>query len=270
MRIATEILPVSLADSALPTSAEPAQNWLIDRIIATPAELQQHYRKPSQRLQKFLANPSIAEWAGLEPDEKPLKILQTGVCRSAVAAFQQARANLVASYQPGQMQLSPVGSAYSVGRYLQGHPRCALRRPKTKLAPRHIEIATRLAASVTPENFTYTITAIALAVWDYHLAGGVVTLTVHYFCGYFKPNPRTGGKGFLLTLPLPIEDPTTVATFASVQFARAIRIPILYDFYGGEIELPGLVWRKPGLTTIWGTELDQAALQDIRVQLQTR
>lgn len=264
-----ETLPLRVAD--IVGNNVPSQQTritAIDRITCAVSEFRAWIQTFPEHQRQLDAEDSDRSWLGFtEPSDSSLNLVKTGLSPSALKAFNTANARIVADYRPDSIALSPIGASFSIGRLQAGHPVACFRRPKTRLAPLRIEFNTRFAAFVSSAHLTAPLAQIMRAAWQYHLAGGIVTLQVNYFCGYSTPNPRTGGTGFMLSLLLPLADEGAIASFVSVQFARGARLAAGRLFHGRRPSFPGLFWADSKAPTLWGdVERDKELFKKLKIQ----
>lgn len=219
----------------------------------------------ARKLRRYLPD-SPYHWAGFEK-ESPKTALQARASADAFAALESNKATLHAPLKaPAKPQLSPVGSSFSMGRIMQGHPVACFRRPRTALPPKTINIALSVSAFVDQSAIAASIAKIAAAAWSYHLNGGSVTIKLHYLLAYSKKSPD-GASGLISTIIIPIADIASLATGASVQFFRGIAIPAAKCLSGADDDgLPVADSTIPGVFTLNGKpENDAPILEALRI-----
>jgi hypothetical protein len=177
---------------------------------------------------------STGYWCGLKHGETFKGMLETVRCQSALEAFMKEESRIKAPLTRDRPKLSVIGSSFSMGRVMQGHPVQCFRRPKHKLPPRKIDLSISVSAGADADKVSASIARIVHAAHDYHLAGGAVSLTVHYLLGFYKPNKETKAEGICFSLEIPLGDGNLAAFSGSVQFFRAILIPFAVALSGKE------------------------------------
>lgn len=188
-----------------------------------------------------------SKWAGFLT-ETPSAAERARYSRDAHEALKSARAILNTPVKaPGRSIPSPVGGSFNIGRVLQGHPLSAYRRQRAALPPKTIEVALSATWDIDQKTIAASISRIARAAWEYHLAGGVVNIRIHYILGFDRPDAN-GNEGLIITINLPTENIGQLATAASVQFFRGFAIPAAQalspvhndPLHAGSSTLPGI------------------------------
>lgn len=175
---------------------------------------------------------SSALWRGLRKGETLKGMLESVRCPSALEDFMREESRIAAPLSRDRPQLSVIGSSFSMGRVMQGHPVQCFRRPKHKLPPRKIDLSISVSAGVKATEVSASIACIVHAAHNYHLAGGAVTLICHYLLGFNAPNPETHAQGICFSLEIPLGDGNLAAFSGSIQFFRAILIPFAQALSG--------------------------------------
>lgn len=212
-------------------------------------------------------NQDGSRWAGLHHGETLRGMLATCKCQTALEAFMREESKLKAPLTRDRPQLSVIGSSFSMGRVMQGHPVQCFRRPKHKLPPRDIKLSISVSAGANAEQVSASIARIVHAAHDYHLAGGAVTLTVHYLLGFHKPNKETGAHGICTSLEIPLGDGNLAAFSGSVQFFRAILIPVAVALSGQKNDsLTVYQFRDKTIANITGFVTDaEAQIESLKI-----
>jgi hypothetical protein len=159
-------------------------------------------------------------------------MLRTAHCETAFKAFETETGKIRTNLTRAKPELSIVGSAFSVGRVMIGHPKAAFRRPKTRLPAKRVELAISVSGSVDHKDISRSMARIVNAAYRYHEAGGPVTLRVHYLLMFHVNNPETGSKGLVCSLDIPLTSGSLAAFGGSVQFFRAFAIPLAQALSG--------------------------------------
>lgn len=231
----------------------------------SPSEFASFIRE--NRTAMSYAKDITQRWAGFR-SESNSDAINAGVSRDAHKTMQANHAALEAPLKaPGRAIPSPVGGAFNIGRILNGHPLSAYRRPRVTLPPKTIVIALSVSCSIDESTISKTVSKIARAAWEYHLAGGIVNVTFQTLCFYSRA-PASGEKGMLISLILPLADVSALATGASLQAFRGFGIPIM-QAYSGETHDP--LWPgdilTPGVFTLSGDQRkDDAILQSLMIK----
>jgi hypothetical protein len=169
----------------------------------------------------------IASWCGFGK-QTFTSFFEKYTIDKAIADYQAAKSKIEAALTRGKVNYSPVGESFSMGRYLSGHPVCAFRREKTKLPAKAINLAVNCSAGLSPTELSEPLALIAKAAGEYQAAGGLVTLTVNYLYQFSRLCPYNGKnyKGLVITIKIPLANPGILASAASVQFFRALGMPL--------------------------------------------
>lgn len=170
-------------------------------------------------------NCNIPRWVHLTKGETFKGMLDTCKCPTALAEFMAEESKLKAPLMRDRPMASIVGASFSMGRVMSGHPVQCYRRPKHKLPPKTVNLSVSVSSGADAKAVSKSMAKIVHAAHDYHLAGGAVTLVIHYLLGFHKPNPETGAQGIAFSLEIPLGDGNLAAFSGSVQFFRAIMIP---------------------------------------------
>ena len=182
-------------------------------------------------LRGYLAK-NVGTWAGCCNNETLQGMLDTAHNLTAFKAFEAEKSRIETPYTKAKPQLSPIGSAFSIGRVIQGHPVASYRRPKTKLPPKAVECSISVSAGVDHAKVSASMARIVNAAHHYHVAGGAVKLTVHYLLAFHQKNPETGAQGLVVSLDIPVADSALAAFSASVQFFRIMAIGLAQALSG--------------------------------------
>ena len=173
-----------------------------------------------------------SSWAGCLNGETTKSMIETAHCETAFKEYQKSTAGLVRPLTRGKPELSVIGGSFSVGRLEIGHPVSCYRRPKKKLPAQRLEFSISVSAGTNHADVTREFSKIIVAANRYHLAGGIVSLTVHYFLGFQKKNPETGARGIVVSLVIPLNSASLAAFSGSIQFFRAVLIPMAQALSG--------------------------------------
>ena len=196
-------------------------------------------------------------------------MVHTGLINEAVKAFESAVAEIDTHLAHGSPELHAVGSAFSIGRIMSGHPKAAIVRPRTKLPPKSIDLTLNAWAGLKAEDIARSMSKIAKAAWQYISAGGIIELRVSYLHNFTQPQVWNGIEhwGFLDTLKI---NPMSMAAFASAasgQMYRALSIPIALKLSGQHHDgLPLGKWCNPATHAIQGNKADDAVIQSLRIR----
>lgn len=207
-------------------------------------------------------------WAGCLQGETAQSMLGSAHCPTAFDAFEKEKADLVTKPTYGQPALSVVGSAFSLARVQVGHPVAAFRRPRNKLAPVALDFSLSVSAGVQASDITASVARILRAAATYHRAGGAVKLTMHYALAFHKNNPETNAQGLLISLDMPLHNPSLAAFGGSVQFFRLFAIPAAQALSGESGDsLQCWDYKKPGIVNLSGMATDaDDALAALRIK----
>ena len=181
---------------------------------------------------RYLKDGSNMRWCGCTNGETSQTMIDTAHCETAFRAFEAAKAGLQRPLTRGKPTLSVVGGSFSLGRILIGHPVSCYRRPKQKLSPQKVDCTISVSSGVDATDVSKSIAKITNAAYRYHMAGGAITFTVHYLLGFHRANPETGAGGLVVSLDIPFTSGSLAAFSGSVQFFRAIMIPLAQAFSG--------------------------------------
>jgi len=221
------------------------------------SELMPMLREAYPMAERYASNGS--HWAGCNQGETTQSMVETTRCPTALEAFMREESKIKAPLMRDRPQLSVIGASFSMGRVMQGHPVQCFRRPKHKLPPRKIELSISVSAGAKAEEVSASIARIVHAAHDYHLAGGAVTLTVHYLLGFHQPNKETGAQGLCTSLEIPLGDGNLAAFSGSIQFFRAVLIPYAQALSGKEHDsLKVYTFADPTIANISGYVTDAA------------
>jgi len=205
---------------------------------------------------------SAKSWYGMLPHESLTGFLQACKSESALKAFLAAEAKLNTPFMRDRPQLSVIGSSFSMGRVMQGHPVQCFRRPKKKLPPKRLELACSVSSFIEADAISAHLAKVSKAAQTYHLAGGAMELVIHYSVKFTKPNPETKAQGLAISLIVPLGDGNQTALAGSVQFFRAICLPFAKALSGYPDDgLPTLTLNIPGVKNLSGN------LQDAEQQI---
>lgn len=171
-------------------------------------------------------------WVNLRNGETMQSMLDGLKCETALKAFLAEETRLNTPLTRDRPQLSVIGSSFSMGRVMQGHPVQCFRRPKRKLPPKTVELAINVSANVQAEKISASMAKIVHAAHEYHLAGGAISLVVHYLAGFRTANPETGAMGLCISLEIPLGDGAQASFAGSAQFLRGIHYPFAQTLSG--------------------------------------
>lgn len=198
-----------------------------------------------------------SHWAGCLNGETLQNMLETNRCQTALNAFMKEESRIKAPLTRDKPQLSVIGASFSMGRVMQGHPVQCFRRPKKKLPPRKVELSISVSSGADHAAVSASVARIVHAAHDYHLAGGAVSLVVHYLLGFYTPNPETKAEGVCFSLEIPLGDGNLAAFSGSVQFFRAILIPYAQALSGATHDsLKAFQFSDPSIANISGFVTD--------------
>jgi hypothetical protein len=201
-----------------------------------------------------------ATWCRLLHGETTESLIRDTVCKTATQDFEKAEAALKTPLTRGRQEPSVIGAAFNIGRIMQGHPVSCYRRPKKKLPPKDLHFSISVSSLANAELIMQSMVKIVRAAHEYTLNGGAVKLTCHYGASFSKPNPETGAEGIMISLEIPIANGALAAFSASIQFFRAVVIPIAQCFSGLRHDsLVVMAWDKAGMQTISGQGGDATA-----------
>ncbi len=170
---------------------------------------------------------SVRGWCGFG-NQTIENFFQTRSIDRAIEDYKKAKAKIETPLVRGKSNYSPVGESFSMGKFLTGHPVCAFRREKTKLPAKTINLLINCSASLQPDALSTPLALIVKACTEYQAAGGLVTLTVNYAHQFSRP-ARVNGEdfiGWVTTIKIPLANPGILASAASVQFYRALSMPL--------------------------------------------
>lgn len=195
-------------------------------------------------------------------------VFSTGSITAAIEDFKKTQSKMVSPLTRGKLDYSPVGGSFNTGRFLTGHPVCMYNSQKTKLPPKTIELVIRCSANLEPSALAAPLVKIIRAAWDYQNAGGLVTLTVHYFHTFSRPQVWNNipHQGLITSISIPLSNPGILATAASVQFYRGVSMPLaryLSGQFGDGLTVED--WTGPGLYGLKGLPSDSAALDALAI-----
>lgn len=223
--------------------------------------------KPGRAAAKHRDAEDLRDWCGFR-GQTLADAFDTGSITAAIEDFKKAQSKMVAPLTRGKLDYSPVGGSFNTGRFLTGHPICMYNRQKTKLPPKTIELVIRCSANLPPSALAAPLVKIIRATWAYQNAGGLVTLTVHYFHTFSRVQVwnDTPHRGLITSINIPLSNPGILATAASVQFYRGVSMP-LACYLSGEFGdgLPVCDWTGPGLYGLKGLSSDSAALEALAI-----
>lgn len=241
----------------------------IDTIMEKIGILYSDNSRPGRAAKNHRSASDIRDWCGFG-DQTLTDAMETRNIRKAVSDFMKAKARIDAQLTRGAVSYSPVGSAFSVGRFISGHPVSAFKREKTKLPPKTINLSIRCQAGLAPEALSAPLVKIIRAAWEYQTAGGIVSLTVNYFHTFSKPQEWNGilHKGMITSITIPLSNPGILASAASVQFYRGISMPLACYLSGDWGDgLPLATWKGNGVYPLTGVRgEDDAVLEALRVE----
>lgn len=231
-------------------------------------------RDPSDAGRAFaqqLHAQASSRWLGFGKQEK-IAALDAGVIDTALEAFQKAQGGLETHFTRAAPVLAPVGTAFSIGRIIQGHPKAALYRPKAKLPAKRIEVCLSVSGSVPADQIAAQMSKIAKAIWQYSMAGGVVEFSVAFLCAFHQNQTWQGQShtGFLDVLTINPSNAAQYSTAASGQFFRGFYISLAQALSGdtsGTDSLMCLNYNKPGVFQFTGYMKDaDKVMEALRVK----
>lgn len=168
-------------------------------------------------------------WAGFK-QATGAAFIESGRSADAQKAFDEAIARTDLKGKPSTPVYAVSGGVWSVPRYLSGHPKAAITRPRVALPPLHINITACFLARVDSADVAYPLAKIAKAAWVHIKQGGVCTVTCNYTYRYERPNGKF--HGLLITLNVPLSDVSAIASSLSVQTFRCPGIGLAQGLSG--------------------------------------
>lgn len=166
------------------------------------------------------------KWQGL--GAQSLESLDAaGIAEHPLAAIRAANAALPHKQsRPGIIQPSIAGGAWSIPAVLAGLPLAARSRARTKLAPLTINLVCAWSASVSDEKLSPVFAKLGRALNDYTLAGGSVSLFLHYI-GFLRAGPIDSIRGAIIRMRAPTADLAQLSLGCSVAAFRAVSGPLI-------------------------------------------
>lgn len=210
-------------------------------------------------------------WSGLGKQRilGPKGVLETGIIDTAVKAFQDANADIDTHLMRAQPVMAVVGSSFSVGRVMQGHPKAAIYRPRAKLPPKQIQLTINVSCAISAEAIAASMGKIAKACWEYITAGGIVELTVSFIHNFTRPEQFDGKRvdGILDTIKINPSSMAAYASAASGQFYRCLSMALASTLSGDYSDgLPLGEWDNPASFPIAATRGDQKAIDALKIR----
>jgi len=228
--------------------------------LATLMEaLRVEYARPGSPLREYLGQ-HFTRWAGMENQETLSECLESAFCKTAFEAFEKEKQHIQTPLKHGKNQLSPVGSAFSMGRVMSGHPVASYRRPRVQLPAKVIDCTLSVSACVEHQAVSASMAKITNAAFRYNAAGGPMILRCHYLLIFRSANAETGAQGLVLSVDIPLTNGALASFGGSVQFFRAFAIPLAQALSGYEHDsLQCGQWTKKGALGIHGKANDGAS-----------
>lgn len=160
------------------------------------------------------------DWTGLGP-QPGADFLSSHHSTEAHKVFQSATAKLEREHRIGGPRFisSPAGGAWIIPQVLNNHPLPSRVRPREKLAPKNIKLKIIATWNVNSEAIARYASVVARALWDYQMAGGIVSLTLVQFSQYNRTSPRNT-VGFWSETYIPLTNESAIATAVSVPLFR--------------------------------------------------
>lgn len=193
---------------------------------ASPRAMQELVIKHARKIDIW--NLENTKWAGLASQSRA-DFDTTGIADYPRNLVQKAQASLPAKRsRPANIRASLTGSVWNVPAVLANIPLAAQTRVRQKLTPLNLRIAFVASANVNIEKMGELTAKIARAIWDYTLAGGVVTLTVFHVALVKKS--RTGSIGLSVEIKIPTTDVAALSLGLSPTFLRTCAGPLMTAF----------------------------------------
>lgn len=187
------------------------------------ARIMQADKSPAgRRYAEFSRQEHRQKWSGLGAQTAD-NVIETGLVDAAVETFKTAKASFQPPLIRGGFVQAVQGPAFNIGRIIEGHPLCALNRPRAKLPPLNLNIVLSISWRIAAEEVAASLVQIIRAAWQYKLAGGIVSLTLHYCSGFSAPH--LGCSGLLMSIRVPLANQGQLASVCSIQFFRAFYLP---------------------------------------------
>lgn len=173
------------------------------------------------------------EWAGIR-GQTPQEFASQGYSTRSLSLFREAQAKLVSTPILGStLHPAVAGGAWIIPLVLQSHPMPARMKKREKLPPLNLTIRLDPIAYNDEAILAQNLAQITRALWDYQLAGGVVSLTTFTTYNYSRESDR-GTKGFLFRCNVPITSESSLSLGCSVPFVRVMSFAL-----GGELSPKG-------------------------------
>lgn len=165
-----------------------------------------------------------SRWAGLNTQSFD-DFDSTGIATHARDSMKKATATLVRKpSRAGKTAPAITGGTWSTPAVLANLPLAAIARQRTKLPPVRLDLLCSWSGSVDADRLTTHFAKLARSIWDYTLAGGAVTLTVHSIS---KANrAKDGIVNFCASTRIPVTDIAQLALALSPVFMRAVCFPL--------------------------------------------
>lgn len=172
-------------------------------------------------------------WAGIQ-GQTPQQFASQGYSNRSLSLFREAQAKLASTPILGSnLHPTVAGGAWIVPLVLQSHPMPARMKKREKLPPMNLTIRLDPIAHNDESILAKNLAQITRALWDYQLAGGVVSLTTFTTYNYHGTSNR-GTRGFLFRCNVPITSESSLSLGCSVPFVRVMSFAL-----GGELSPRG-------------------------------
>jgi len=145
----------------------------------------------------------------------------TGKADAAYAAFSKALGALPEKRIPSTIRPAISGAVWSVPDVMAGVPLAARTRMRIKVAPLNLRLGIDFSSGVSAETVAPYTARIAKAIWAYHEAGGVVSLTMIHFTVTLPDD----GARFYSETAINTSDSATLSVALSPIMARALVYP---------------------------------------------
>jgi len=206
-------------------------------------------------------------WCGLG-SQSIREFFSDGYSTEALSQFSESLAQVQAQKAlGGRLTPSVAGGAWVIPLVLQSHPMASRIRPREKLVPLNIRLRIGAMAMTSSGDITTNGAKVARALWDYALAGGIVSLTSIHVHGYYKQSNR-GTYGCLIETRIPLSSESDIALACTTPLYRAAAIPLMQALSPVDHDsLRGWYEPEPGILTLRGLpdDIAQMALYNIKV-----
>jgi hypothetical protein len=181
----------------------------------------------------LMRNSIREEWAGIQ-GQTGKEFASQGYSTRALALFREAQGKLASTPVLGSILHPAVaGGAWIIPLVLQSSPMPARMKKREKLPPMNLTVRLDPIAYNDETILAQNLAKITRALWDYQLAGGVVSLTVFTTYNYRGTSDR-GTTGFLFRCNVPITSESSLSLGCSVPFVRVMSFAL-----GGELSPRG-------------------------------